>query len=463
MCPKEVSWHLAPSTRVDGGVLQPFTLMLSPCRRPRSQPCLPTTGQMESGGSSGVRLPPALHKRQEASPRRSQPSAELPETGALGPGRRHSRDSQSLVSVGAAVSTCPSVPCAVVVRRLRQEKTDTVRCIKSCRPSHMACLLDPVHTISHTVISLPTFREFSHPEGEWRGWGGWGRGNAALPPPLHLPTAQTSPRGPQPAPLSGHSRPRRRPWASILCQALGKSGRGPGGSPSGDERRGPAGLGQQAWRGVGWCGHLRNQAERSGCTKQGRQEVGWRPSQSVNLELGLPPAPESVGSPWKLQQTGDHPGGRDTGLEELGWECTACPVDRRPQRHVRGRAETMLPGPSGGRGWSTALSTSLPGCTACEQLPPPPAHLRPRPWEEPPLGRSSPRVRLKRGGGGGLCPLGKHPVWTLPGLPGQGGGRAGGTPCAPHRRLLPLCSGQARPLPWGAQAWPGGIARWRLL
>ncbi|ERE86479.1 fibulin-1 isoform 2 [Cricetulus griseus] len=46
----------------------------------------------------------------------------------------------------------------------RQEKTDTVRCIKSCRPTDEACVRDPVHTISHTVISLPTFREFSRPE-----------------------------------------------------------------------------------------------------------------------------------------------------------------------------------------------------------------------------------------------------------------------------------------------------------
>lgn len=51
-------------------------------------------------------------------------------------------------------------------RRLRQGKTDTVRCIKSCRPRDMACALDPAHTISHTVVSLPTFREFTQPEGE---------------------------------------------------------------------------------------------------------------------------------------------------------------------------------------------------------------------------------------------------------------------------------------------------------
>ncbi|KAF4023053.1 hypothetical protein G4228_014623 [Cervus hanglu yarkandensis] len=48
--------------------------------------------------------------------------------------------------------------------RLRQEKTDTVRCIKSCRPNDVACVLDPVHTVSHTVVSLPTFREFTRPE-----------------------------------------------------------------------------------------------------------------------------------------------------------------------------------------------------------------------------------------------------------------------------------------------------------
>lgn len=62
--------------------------------------------------------------------------------------------------------------------RLRQEKTDTVRCIKSCRPGDMACIRDPVHTISHTVVSLPTFREFSRPEGEQPGVGAPG------PPPL---------------------------------------------------------------------------------------------------------------------------------------------------------------------------------------------------------------------------------------------------------------------------------------
>uniref|UniRef100_A0A4W2C148 Fibulin-1 n=1 Tax=Bos indicus x Bos taurus TaxID=30522 RepID=A0A4W2C148_BOBOX len=63
---------------------------------------------------------------------------------------------------------CLAFECPENYRRstdaLRQEKTDTVRCIKSCRPNDVACVLDPVHTISHTVVSLPTFREFTRPE-----------------------------------------------------------------------------------------------------------------------------------------------------------------------------------------------------------------------------------------------------------------------------------------------------------
>ncbi|XP_017384960.1 fibulin-1 isoform X4 [Cebus imitator] len=63
---------------------------------------------------------------------------------------------------------CLSFECPENYRRsadtLRQEKTDTVRCIKSCRPNDVTCVFDPVHTISHTVVSLPTFREFNRPE-----------------------------------------------------------------------------------------------------------------------------------------------------------------------------------------------------------------------------------------------------------------------------------------------------------
>ncbi|XP_063519452.1 fibulin-1 isoform X3 [Pongo pygmaeus] len=63
---------------------------------------------------------------------------------------------------------CLAFECPENYRRsaatLQQEKTDTIRCIKSCRPNDVTCVFDPVHTISHTVISLPTFREFTRPE-----------------------------------------------------------------------------------------------------------------------------------------------------------------------------------------------------------------------------------------------------------------------------------------------------------
>lgn len=50
-------------------------------------------------------------------------------------------------------------------RAARLERSDTIRCIKSCQPNDVACILDPTHSISHTIISLPTFREFTKPEG----------------------------------------------------------------------------------------------------------------------------------------------------------------------------------------------------------------------------------------------------------------------------------------------------------
>lgn len=48
--------------------------------------------------------------------------------------------------------------------RARVERSDTIRCVKSCQPNDIGCVLDPVHSVSHTVISLPTFREFTKPE-----------------------------------------------------------------------------------------------------------------------------------------------------------------------------------------------------------------------------------------------------------------------------------------------------------
>uniref|UniRef100_A0A8C4VH07 Fibulin-1 n=1 Tax=Gopherus evgoodei TaxID=1825980 RepID=A0A8C4VH07_9SAUR len=63
---------------------------------------------------------------------------------------------------------CLSLECPENYRKsgdtVGLERTDTIRCIKSCRPNDVNCVLDPVHTISHTVISLPTFKEFTKPE-----------------------------------------------------------------------------------------------------------------------------------------------------------------------------------------------------------------------------------------------------------------------------------------------------------
>ncbi|XP_043944028.1 fibulin-1 [Protopterus annectens] len=44
------------------------------------------------------------------------------------------------------------------------ERVETVRCTKYCRGNDMTCISNPVHTISHTVVSLPTFRDFTNPE-----------------------------------------------------------------------------------------------------------------------------------------------------------------------------------------------------------------------------------------------------------------------------------------------------------
>lgn len=52
-------------------------------------------------------------------------------------------------------------------RAARLERSEVVRCIKSCQPNNIACVLDPTHSVSHTFISLPTFRELPRPEGRY--------------------------------------------------------------------------------------------------------------------------------------------------------------------------------------------------------------------------------------------------------------------------------------------------------
>nr|XP_023647166.1 fibulin-1-like isoform X1 [Paramormyrops kingsleyae] len=56
---------------------------------------------------------------------------------------------------------CLSFECPDNYRRAGEMP---VRCVKSCPPNDAACLSDPVQSISHTVISLPTFRDFVKPE-----------------------------------------------------------------------------------------------------------------------------------------------------------------------------------------------------------------------------------------------------------------------------------------------------------
>ncbi|KAL4612783.1 fibulin-1-like isoform X1 [Arapaima gigas] len=57
---------------------------------------------------------------------------------------------------------CLSFECPPNYRRAGESRT--IACIKSCQPNDVSCLSDPVHSISHTVVSLPTFRDFNRPE-----------------------------------------------------------------------------------------------------------------------------------------------------------------------------------------------------------------------------------------------------------------------------------------------------------
>lgn len=69
------------------------------------------------------------------------------------------------------VFLCVFLPVGVCMfvlsfRAPRLQRSDTVRCIKTCQPNDAACVLDPTLSVSHTFISLPTFREFTGPEGK---------------------------------------------------------------------------------------------------------------------------------------------------------------------------------------------------------------------------------------------------------------------------------------------------------
>ncbi|KAM6986677.1 fibulin-1-like isoform 3-T3 [Aplochiton taeniatus] len=63
---------------------------------------------------------------------------------------------------------CLSFECPPMFHRSTEgpsnDATVNVRCIKYCPPGDISCAQDPVHLISQTVLSLPTFREFSRPE-----------------------------------------------------------------------------------------------------------------------------------------------------------------------------------------------------------------------------------------------------------------------------------------------------------
>ncbi|XP_061917213.1 fibulin-1 isoform X3 [Entelurus aequoreus] len=61
---------------------------------------------------------------------------------------------------------CLSFDCPANYRRVSEtlERSDPFRCIKSCQPNDVACILDETHSVSHTFISLPTFREFTRAE-----------------------------------------------------------------------------------------------------------------------------------------------------------------------------------------------------------------------------------------------------------------------------------------------------------
>uniref|UniRef100_A0A8C6NY29 Fibulin-1 n=1 Tax=Nothobranchius furzeri TaxID=105023 RepID=A0A8C6NY29_NOTFU len=83
-------------------------------------------------------------------------------------GRHTCAESESCFNIQGGFR-CLSFDCPHNYRRVGQtaarlERSDTVRCVKSCQPNDIACVLDPTHSVAHTFISLPTFREFLRPE-----------------------------------------------------------------------------------------------------------------------------------------------------------------------------------------------------------------------------------------------------------------------------------------------------------
>ncbi|KAG7455867.1 hypothetical protein MATL_G00245500 [Megalops atlanticus] len=69
--------------------------------------------------------------------------------------------SRKFKPLSSALSECQALIFYTVQRQRRPQdnRSDIVRCVKSCQPNDIDCILDRVHSISHTVISLPTFRE----------------------------------------------------------------------------------------------------------------------------------------------------------------------------------------------------------------------------------------------------------------------------------------------------------------
>uniref|UniRef100_H3C2H5 Fibulin-1 n=1 Tax=Tetraodon nigroviridis TaxID=99883 RepID=H3C2H5_TETNG len=63
---------------------------------------------------------------------------------------------------------CLSFSCPAnfyeVARGSRDDPSVSLRCMKHCHPNNLACNLEPVHLITYTCLSLPTFRDLTQPE-----------------------------------------------------------------------------------------------------------------------------------------------------------------------------------------------------------------------------------------------------------------------------------------------------------